>query len=61
MDGWELVQWIQGHHPEIPTIILTGVGENGISHKTLRSKVDLYLEKAITPKELLETIRRLEK
>jgi two-component system, response regulator YesN len=61
VDGWQLVQWIQCHHPEILTIILTGVGENGLSRKSLRPEVDLYLEKAITPKELLETIRQLEK
>ncbi len=61
MDGWQLVQWVQCHHPEILTIILTGVGENGISRETLRPNADLYLEKAITPKQLLGTIRQLEK
>ncbi|MCG6881118.1 MAG: response regulator [Deltaproteobacteria bacterium] len=48
-------------NPEIPAIILTGVGENGLRRKSLRPEVDLYLEKSITPKELLETIRQLGK
>jgi two-component system, response regulator YesN len=61
VDGWQLVQWIQRHHPEILTIILTGVGENGLARKSLRPEVDLYLEKAITPKALRDTISQLDK
>ena len=61
IDGWQLVKWIQEHHPNILAIILTGVGEDRLSHKMLRPEMDLYLKKAITPAQLLKSIRKLEK
>ena len=61
MDGWQLVEWIQKNHPEIATIILTGLGENAGGRLKLRPNMDLQSIKTLAPQQLLDLIHQLDK
>ena len=61
LDGWRLIKWIQEHHPQIATIILTGVGENEKGCLKLRPNRDLQSTKTLTPQQLLNLIHQLGK
>ena len=61
VDGWRLIEWIQEHHPQIATIILTGVEKNEKGRLKLRPNRDLQSKKTLTPQQLLNLIHRLDK
>jgi CheY-like chemotaxis protein len=59
-DGLQMVSRLKVALPDTPVILLTGVlFDHDVVHGVLNKKVDCYLEKTSSLKQILEAIQRL--
>lgn len=56
-DGWAALQWLNGMHPELPVIVITGRWKQGALAEA--AGVDVLMEKPLNVPVLLETIQKL--
>ncbi|MFI3213374.1 MAG: response regulator [Eubacteriales bacterium] len=61
MDGLELSKYIYENHPDVMVVIFSGYGEFKYAQKAMLYKVQEYLLKPVTPKELIECMRNIKK
>ena len=64
-DGFEMSREIKKSHPDLPVIMLTGISEiTGVNFRAAAADpewlpADEYLDKPVSPEELIETIENL--
>ncbi|MBI3865058.1 MAG: response regulator [Planctomycetia bacterium] len=59
MNGLELVETIRDHHPQIPVILMTGVGSEAIAAEAIRKGAASYVPKHELVGGLAATVTRL--
>jgi len=59
MNGLELVAAVRRSYPHVPVILMTSRGNEGIAVLALREGAASYIPKALLPRKLGETIRRV--
>lgn len=59
MDGLELLDRLQLVHPELPVIMMTGQGSEGLAVKALEHGATSYVPKADLAHKLVETVRQV--
>jgi DNA-binding NtrC family response regulator len=61
MDGIQLLSWIKDRHPAISVIVLSGFGDGDSVARAVRSAVDGYGAKPITPRTMMALIDRIDR
>jgi len=59
MDGLELLGRLKNLHPELPVILLTGYGDQGMYHTALTLRAEAFISKPFAPEELLRVIAQV--
>lgn len=60
MDGLELIEKIEKHHPSILTVIVSGYNDFEYARSAIQHKAADYLLKPVNPHELARTLNKLE-
>lgn len=56
-DGPELVQSVQDQHPQIPIVLITSRGKEGVAIRAFRNGASNYIPKHLIQSELIPTLR----
>lgn len=59
VDGLELAEFVQQHHPDTKMIILTGFDEFEYARRAIRLKVSDFILKPVTAKEIRELLKQI--
>ena len=59
MDGLQLVREMKEHHPQIPVILMTGVGSEEIAVQAMKDGAASYVSKSSASKWLHENVERV--
>lgn len=59
LNGLELTRAIRSLHPELPVVLLTGMGSEQLAIKALRDGASGYVAKSLAAELLVETVQRV--
>jgi DNA-binding response OmpR family regulator len=59
MSGLYLVEWLREHHPNIPTVLITGRGNEDIAAEALQKGACSYIPKRRMAQDLLRTVHNI--
>lgn len=58
MNGMELLPWLREIHPDLPIVVISGVGDRAIRERALAAGAVAYLDKPVEVDELLAVVER---
>ena len=59
MGGIELLRWVKRNYPSLSVLLISGFGDTDLVIENIRAELDAYVQKPVTPRQMMALIRKL--